>query len=78
VATKAYILVETTVGRNREIIAALKKVQGISSVELITGPYDLIVVVEADSLVGVGDIVTTHIHPVPGIIRTVTCLVMSS
>jgi len=44
VATKAYILVETTVGRNREIIAALKKVQGISSVELITGPYDLIVV----------------------------------
>jgi len=78
VATKAYILIETTVGRNREIIEALKKVPGMKSVELVTGPFDVIAVVEADTLVGVGDIVTARIHPVPGITRTVTCLVMSS
>lgn len=47
VTTKAYILIETAVSRNREIIAALKKLQGINSVELVTGPYDIIAVVEA-------------------------------
>ena len=77
-ATKAYILIETIVGRNREIITALKKIKGISSVELVTGPFDVIATVEADTLVDVGDIVTSRIHPVPGINRTVTCLVMSS
>lgn len=77
-ATKAYILIETAVGRNREIIDALKKVPGIISAELVTGPFDLIAVAEAETLVGVGDIVTHRIHPIPGVTRTVTCLVMSS
>ncbi len=74
--TKAYVLIETTVGRNREVIAALKKLKGISGVDMVTGPFDLIVVVEADSLADVGDVVTAKIHPIPGITRTVTCLVM--
>jgi DNA-binding Lrp family transcriptional regulator len=74
--TKAYVLVETTVGRNREVIAALKKLKGISNVELVTGPFDLIAVIEADSLADIGDVVTAKIHPIAGITRTVTCLVM--
>jgi DNA-binding Lrp family transcriptional regulator len=75
-STKAYVLIETTVGRNREVIAALKKLKGISNVELVTGPFDLIAVIEADSLADVGDVVTAKIHPITGITRTVTCLVM--
>jgi DNA-binding Lrp family transcriptional regulator len=74
--TKAYVLIETTVGRNREVISALKKVKGISGVELVTGPFDLITIIEAESLADIGDVVTARIHPIPGITRTVTCLVM--
>ncbi len=74
--TKAYVLIETAVGRNREVIAALKKLKGMSSVDLVTGPYDLIAIVEAETLSEVGDIVTAKIHPIAGISRTVTCLVI--
>jgi DNA-binding Lrp family transcriptional regulator len=74
--TKAYVLIETTVGRNRDVIAALKDVNGISDVEMVTGPFDLIATIEAPSLADVGDVVTTKIHPIPGVTRTVTCLVM--
>jgi DNA-binding Lrp family transcriptional regulator len=74
--TKAYVLIETAVGRNREVIAALKKLKGVSSVDLVTGPYDLIAIVEAETLSEVGDIVTAKIHPITGISRTVTCLVI--
>jgi DNA-binding Lrp family transcriptional regulator len=75
-STKAYVLIETTVGRNRDVIAALKRLHGISNVELVTGPFDLIAVIETESLADVGDVVTAKIHPIPGITRTVTCLVM--
>jgi DNA-binding Lrp family transcriptional regulator len=74
--TKAYVLIETAVGRNREVIAALRKLKGVSSVDLVTGPYDLIAIVEAETLSEVGDIVTAKIHPIAGISRTVTCLVI--
>jgi DNA-binding Lrp family transcriptional regulator len=73
---KAYVLIETAVGRNREVIAALRKLKGMSSVDLVTGPYDLIAIVEAETLSEVGDIVTAKIHPITGISRTVTCLVI--
>jgi len=74
--TKAYVLIETAVGRNREVITALRKLKGVSSVDLVTGPYDLIAIVEAETLSEVGDIVTAKIHPITGISRTVTCLVI--
>jgi DNA-binding Lrp family transcriptional regulator len=78
VATKAYVLIETTVGKNREVVASLKRTKGVCEVNTVTGPFDLIALVEADSLAGVGDVVTAKIHPIPGITRTVTCLVMES
>jgi DNA-binding Lrp family transcriptional regulator len=74
--TKAYVLIETTAGKNREVVAALKQMKGVCEVNVVTGPFDLIALVEADSLAGVGDVVTAGIHPIPGIMRTVTCLVM--
>ena len=75
-STKAYVLIETTVGKNREVIAALKRLPGVSAVDMVTGPFDLIAVVEAESLADVGDVVTAKIHPISGVTRTVTCLVM--
>ncbi len=74
--TKAYVLIETTVGKNREVIDALRNLKGLSAVDMVTGPFDLIAVVEADSLAEVGDVVTAKIHPIPGVTRTVTCLVV--
>jgi DNA-binding Lrp family transcriptional regulator len=74
--TRAYVLIETAVGKNREAMTALKRLTGVSEVDVVTGPFDLIVMVEADSLAGIGDLVTARIHPIPGINRTVTCLVV--
>jgi DNA-binding Lrp family transcriptional regulator len=74
VTTRAYVLIETAVGKNRDVIAALRQLKGVSSVDLVTGPYDLIAVVEAKTLSEIGDTVTAKIHPISGITRTVTCL----
>ena len=76
-ATRAFVLIETSVGRTREVAAALNGVPNVSSVDAVTGPYDIIVVVEAADLNSVGDVVTSRIHTVSGIVRTVTCLAVS-
>jgi DNA-binding Lrp family transcriptional regulator len=75
-AAKAYVLIETAVGKTKEVVTALQnqKVKEIKSVDLVTGPYDIIAVVEHEDFNAIGNLVTEKIHPVPGIARTVTCL----
>ena len=73
-ATKAYLLVETSVGRTREVATTLTGLPGISTVDVVTGPYDIIAMINADDISVVGDLVTGHIHTVDGVVRTVTCV----
>lgn len=71
---KAFILIETIVGRSKEVAAALRRLEGVKSVDAVTGPYDIIAIVEGETLADVGDLVISKIHPIAGISRTVTCL----
>ncbi len=73
-AAKAFILIETVVGKSKDVVAALKKLKGITSVDTVTGPYDIIAVIQGETLNDIGDIVTGKLHPINGISRTVTCL----
>ena len=73
-AAKAFVLIETVVGRTKEVVASIKQLEGVKSVDTVTGPYDIIAIVEAKNLNEIGDLVTGKIHPVVGISRTVTCL----
>lgn len=74
-ATKAYVLMETVVGKTKDIVDALQKLEPIRSVDAVTGPYDVIAVMEAADLNAIGELVTGKIHTVQGVLRTVTCLV---
>ena len=73
-STKAFVLIETAVGKTRDVVQALEGTNGIKSVDVVTGPYDIIAVVEADDLASVGNMVTSNVHAIGGIQRTVTCL----
>ena len=77
-AAKAYVLIETAVGRTKEVASAIERLEGVKSVDPVTGPYDIIAVVEGESLNEIGDLVTGKIHPIAGISRTVTCLAIWS
>ena len=73
-AAKAFVLIETAVGKNKEVVAALRQLEGVKSVDTVTGPYDIIAIIERETLNDIGDLVTGQIHPIAGISRTVTCL----
>ena len=75
-AARAFVLIETAVGKSKEVVAALRELKGMTSVDTVTGPYDIITIIEGKNLNDIGDIVTGKIHPIAGISRTVTCLVI--
>jgi len=77
-ATKAYILIETSVGKSRDVADTLRALHGVQNVDAVTGPYDIIAVVASPDLNAVGDLVTSEIHTINGIVRTVTCLSVGS
>ncbi len=76
-ATKAYVLIETAVGKTRDVMSALSGVSGMVAVDAVTGPYDIIAVISANDLNSVGEIVTDRVHTIGGVNRTVTCLSVS-
>ena len=73
---KAFVLIEVNVGKSKDVANAIAKLKtsGVESVYTVTGPYDIIAVVEGNTLNEIGDLVTSKIHPIAGISRTVTCL----
>ena len=73
-AAKAFVLIETNVGKTKDVVDKIKQLKGVKSVDPVTGPYDIITIIEAKNLNDIGDLVTGKIHPVAGISRTVTCL----
>jgi DNA-binding Lrp family transcriptional regulator len=74
VLAKAFILIETAVGKTKDVVSILNKIEGLKTVDTVTGPYDIIAVVEAEDLNKIGDVITGKIHAIEGIARTVTCL----
>jgi DNA-binding Lrp family transcriptional regulator len=77
-ATKAYLLVETAVGKTRDVAGTLRELNGIETVDVVTGPYDIIAVISGDDMSVVGNLVTEGIHTVTGVVRTVTCVAVGT
>ena len=75
-STQAYILIDVMVGRTKEILKALVGMEGVKSAHAVTGPHDIIALLETENLKSLGDVVLSQIRGVKGVIRTLTCMVI--
>jgi DNA-binding Lrp family transcriptional regulator len=73
---QAYILIQTEVGQAAAVASAISAIPGVTSAEDVTGPYDVIVRAEANSVDELGKLVVARVQGVPGITRTLTCPVV--
>jgi DNA-binding Lrp family transcriptional regulator len=73
-----YLLVETEVGRLEDVMQRLRAVPHVVEVDAVTGPFDLIVKVQADHINTALDIVVTRIRKVPGIKGTETLVTVGA
>jgi len=77
-AAKAFLLIETVVGKSNEVVAASKQLgeERVKWVSTVTGPYDVIAVIEGQTMQEISELVTGKINSIAGISRVVTCLVI--
>ncbi len=75
-AISAYIWIEASPGKSREIAKKVEKIEGVKTAHSVTGPYDVVVYAEvADSRV-LGDLVLTKIQKIDGVVGTLTNVVV--
>jgi DNA-binding Lrp family transcriptional regulator len=72
-----YLLVEIEIGKLDEVLRRMKLVPGVSEVEAVTGPFDLIVKVQAPHINEALDTVVHKIRTIPGIKSTETLVTVS-
>ena len=73
---QAYILVQTEVGKAAEVAIRIGELTGVTQAEDVTGPYDVIVRAESNSVDDLGKMVVSRVQLVEGITRTLTCPVV--
>jgi hypothetical protein len=66
----------TEVGKAAAVADAIAALDGVAQAEDVTGPYDVIVRAEANSVDELGKLVVARIQGVDGITRTLTCPVV--
>jgi DNA-binding Lrp family transcriptional regulator len=73
----AYVLIQTEVGKAATVARAVASLDGVVTAEGVTGPYDVIVRTEAETVDELGRMVVGRIQLIEGITRTVTCPVVN-
>lgn len=72
---RAYVFVEAAKARDREVAEASALLPRVKMVDVITGQFDVIVLVEAEDLRGVWETVDA-IQALAGVVKTTTSLVV--
>ncbi|HSQ26493.1 MAG TPA: Lrp/AsnC ligand binding domain-containing protein [Anaerolineales bacterium] len=73
---KAYVLIHVRTGSINEVIRNLKRSSDILEANMTFGPYDIVAVVKATDVNHLGHLIATEIQPIPGVLDTLTCLIV--
>jgi DNA-binding Lrp family transcriptional regulator len=76
-AVKAYVLIQTEVGKSAQVSVEVAGLEGVISALDVTGPYDVIVQAEADSIDALGKMVVSRMQLTDGVTRTLTCPIIN-
>ena len=72
--TRAFILIETQVGSAKQVAAALRSFDEVRSVDVVTGTFDIIALIETPDMSSMAELVTGEVQGIRGVLRTITCV----
>jgi len=76
-SVSAYVFVLTEMDKTASVADAIREMDGVDEVDVVTGPYDVIVKASADTMDELGRMVLGSVQKVPGINRTITSPVVN-
>jgi DNA-binding Lrp family transcriptional regulator len=76
-SVRAYVLIQTDVGKAADVTRLVREIDGVVSADDVTGPHDVIALLQSGSIDEVGRLVVSQVQRIEGITRTVTCPVIN-
>jgi DNA-binding Lrp family transcriptional regulator len=73
----AYILIQTEVGKAASVASEVRDIPGVIAADDVTGPYDVVVRVEAATMDDLGRLVVSRVQMLGGITKTTTMPVVN-
>jgi len=77
-AVSSFVLIRTESDKTKGAFAILTKLKGVKLAHTVTGPFDIILLVEAKTLQELGDVILSKIRGVEGVSRTMTCVTVET
>ncbi|UCG36140.1 MAG: Lrp/AsnC ligand binding domain-containing protein [Candidatus Bathyarchaeota archaeon] len=74
---EAYVLVNTEVGSEDEVLKGLKKLKNVKEAYIVYGAYDILARVEADSMNKLKAVTTLDVRKINRVQKTLTMIVTS-
>ena len=71
----AFVLINSEVGKEQEILATVKKIPFVVEAYAVYGVYDLIIRIEADDLDTLKSIVSKNVRTIEDITKTFTMII---
>ncbi len=72
---EAFVLIQTEVGKAAQVAAGAREIPAITRAVVVTGPYDVLALIEASDQHALGKLAITELK-IDGVVRTVTCSVV--
>ena len=73
-AVSAYVLIRVEADKTKGAFETLTKLKEVKTAHTVTGPFDIIILVEAKNLHELGEVILTRIRGAEGVSRTMTCV----
>jgi DNA-binding Lrp family transcriptional regulator len=75
--TRAYVLITAAAGQAAAVAEALRALPGVAQADVVTGPYDVVAVVEAADVAALGRLVLNQLHGIPALANTLTLIAVA-
>ncbi len=73
---RAYVLINTQIGKTQKVAEELKKIPEVKKIDIIMGPYDIIIEIEVSAYEDISEILLNKLQNIPAIHHTMTCPVV--
>ena len=75
--SRVYLLIKTDVGKEEDVYSKLGEFEEVKLRDIVTGPYDVVVVMEGD-LGKIEELVVSKIRRMEGVRETITLVALTS
>ena len=72
----AFVLINTEIGSENEVLAALKKIEAVDEAYMVYGVYDVVAKVKANTMDRLKEIVTWNVRRLDKVRSTLTMIVI--